>query len=193
MMQWCHCLRPASVEVATSSAKNSLEHSSETAPRSSVERGCETAEPQQDSSPNLRKPSPAKLPNVAFWGPKERWCNDAIAWSGLRGSGHFIRKMMPSTTIPSPLLWRAPLATRGSADYWWRDRFTWFSCYYTYCYFLLYIYIELLHPRNLTWNLKRSPSKRKLLLETIIFRFHVKFWGCRWLCWCFFSASTLRV
>ena len=59
----------ASVEVATSSAKNSLEHSSETAPRSSVVRGCETAEPQQDSSPNLRKPSPAKLPSVAFWSP----------------------------------------------------------------------------------------------------------------------------
>ena len=56
----------ASVEVATSSAKNSLEHSSETAPRSSVERGCETAEPQQDSSPNLRKQPPAKVPNVAF-------------------------------------------------------------------------------------------------------------------------------
>ena len=84
----------ASVEVATSSAKNCLEHSSETAPRSSVVRGCETAEPQQDSSPNLRKPTPAKVPNVAFWGPKERWCNDAIAWSGLRGSGHFIRKKL---------------------------------------------------------------------------------------------------
>ena len=59
----------ASVEVATSSAKNSLEHSSETAPRSSVERGCETAEPQQDSSPNLRKPTPAKVPNVASLRP----------------------------------------------------------------------------------------------------------------------------
>ena len=82
----------ASVEVATSSAKNSLEHSSETAPRSPGVRGCETAEPQQDSSPNLRKPSPAKVPNVAFWSPKERWCNDAIAWSGPRGTGHFIRK-----------------------------------------------------------------------------------------------------
>ena len=35
-----------------------------------------------------------------------------------------------------------------------------------------------LHPRNLTWNLKISPWKRKVLLETIIFRFHVKFRGC---------------
>ena len=34
-----------------------------------------------------------------------------------------------------------------------------------------------LHPRNLTWNLKRSPWKRRFLLETIIFRFHVKFRG----------------
>ena len=34
------------------------------------------------------------------------------------------------------------------------------------------------NPRNLTWNLKISPWKRKVLLETIIFRFHVKFRGC---------------
>ena len=32
-----------------------------------------------------------------------------------------------------------------------------------------------LHPWNLTWNLKRSPCKRRFLLQTIIFRFHVKF------------------
>ena len=32
-----------------------------------------------------------------------------------------------------------------------------------------------IHPRNLTWNLKISPWKRKVHLETIIFRFHVKF------------------
>ena len=33
-------------------------------------------------------------------------------------------------------------------------------------------------PRNLTWNLKISPWKRKVHLETIILRFHVKFRGC---------------
>ena len=37
----------------------------------------------------------------------------------------------------------------------------------------------LLHPWNLTWNLKRSPWKRRFLLETIIFRFHVRFRGSR--------------
>ena len=36
-----------------------------------------------------------------------------------------------------------------------------------------------LHPWNLTWNLKRSPWKRWFLLETIIFRVHVKFWGSK--------------
>ena len=36
-----------------------------------------------------------------------------------------------------------------------------------------------LYTRNLTCNLKRSPQKRKFPLETIIFRFHVKFWGDR--------------
>ena len=35
----------------------------------------------------------------------------------------------------------------------------------------------MLHSGNLTWNLKGSPQKRKFLLETIIFRFHVKFRG----------------
>ena len=34
-----------------------------------------------------------------------------------------------------------------------------------------------LHPWNLTWNLKINPWKRWFLLETIIFRFHVKFRG----------------
>ena len=34
-------------------------------------------------------------------------------------------------------------------------------------------------PWNLTWNLKRSPWKRRFLLETIIFRFHVKFRGSK--------------
>ena len=34
------------------------------------------------------------------------------------------------------------------------------------------------HLRNLTWNLKISPWKRKDHLETISFRFHVKFRGC---------------
>ena len=35
-----------------------------------------------------------------------------------------------------------------------------------------------LHPWNLTWNLKISHWKWRFLLETIIFRFHVKLWGC---------------
>ena len=34
-----------------------------------------------------------------------------------------------------------------------------------------------IHPRNLTWNLKISPWKRKVLLETMIFRFMLKFGG----------------
>ena len=40
-----------------------------------------------------------------------------------------------------------------------------------------WVHISWLHPRNLTWNLKGSPQKRKFLLETIMFRFHVKFRG----------------
>ncbi len=35
-----------------------------------------------------------------------------------------------------------------------------------------------LHPWKQTWNLKIPPWKRRFLLETIISRFHVNFWGC---------------
>ena len=35
-----------------------------------------------------------------------------------------------------------------------------------------------LHPPKQTWNLKMHPWKRRFLLETIISRFHVNFWGC---------------
>ena len=41
-----------------------------------------------------------------------------------------------------------------------------------------------LHPGKLTWNLKMDPWKRRFLLETIIFRFHVSFrGGTPILCW----------
>ena len=35
-----------------------------------------------------------------------------------------------------------------------------------------------LHPQMLTWNLKMMVSKRNLLFQGVIFRFHVKLWGC---------------
>ena len=38
---------------------------------------------------------------------------------------------------------------------------------------------EKLPSLKLTWNLKMTPWKRRFLLETMIFRFHVKFRGCR--------------
>ena len=37
-------------------------------------------------------------------------------------------------------------------------------------------------PQSLTWNLKINPWKRRFLLETIIFRFHVKLWGAMIFC-----------
>ena len=36
-----------------------------------------------------------------------------------------------------------------------------------------------LHPRKLTWNLKRMVSKRNLLFQGSIFRFHVRFRGSK--------------
>ena len=41
-----------------------------------------------------------------------------------------------------------------------------------------FTFVYGLHPRNLTWNLKIMVSKRTFLFQGLIFRFHVKFWGC---------------
>ena len=51
--------------------------------------------------------------------------------------------------------------------------------------------VKLILPRSLTWNLKISPWKRRFLLETIIFRFHVKFRGCN--SSCAFSLGRKRI
>ena len=37
----------------------------------------------------------------------------------------------------------------------------------------------MVHPRNLTWNRKIMVSKRTFLFQGLIFRFHVKFRGCK--------------
>ena len=39
---------------------------------------------------------------------------------------------------------------------------------------------KCVHPLKQTWNLKMNPWKRRFLLKTIIFRFHVSFRGCSW-------------
>ena len=41
-----------------------------------------------------------------------------------------------------------------------------------------FVFLNLL-PRNLTWNLKMMVSKRNLLFWGLLFRFHVKFRGCK--------------
>ena len=58
------------------------------------------------------------------------------------------------------------------------------------------MYIGYIHPWSLTWKLKISHWKRRFLLETIIFRFHVKLWGCIYLIyhinWCMTSSQKLK-
>ena len=61
--------------------------------------------------------------------------------------------------LPQPITLGDENDRHGTINHWW------FSKYLP------------IHPWNLTWNLKRSLWKRRFLLETIIFRFHVKFWG----------------
>ena len=56
--------------------------------------------------------------------------------------------------------------------------------------------IEANTPWNLTLNLKRSPWKRWFLLETIIFRFHVRLRGSRWKmmkAWDRYMTTTSRI
>ena len=47
---------------------------------------------------------------------------------------------------------------------------------YLSCHHLL-VALVIIPPRKLTWNLKMKPWKRRFLLKTIIFRFHVGFRG----------------
>ena len=51
-----------------------------------------------------------------------------------------------------------------------------------------------LHPRKLTWNLKMKPWKRRFLLKTIIFRFHVSFRGSidYWIYWTWIWCKNIR-
>ena len=53
------------------------------------------------------------------------------------------------------------------------------------CFCILHVFwkltprhIYLILPRNLTWNLKIMVSKRNLLFQGLLFRFHVQFQGC---------------
>ena len=44
----------------------------------------------------------------------------------------------------------------------------------------LYLMNKKLHPGKLTWNLKITCLKRKIIFQTSIFGFHVNFQGCKW-------------
>ena len=46
-------------------------------------------------------------------------------------------------------------------------------------------------PRNLTWNLKMMVSKRNLLFQGLLFRFHVKFQGVRFMSCLFYWFSNI--
>ena len=54
----------------------------------------------------------------------------------------------------------------------------WSSSWLDFLGALMMIRGKHVHPRKLTWNLKRMVSKRNLLLQGSIFRFHVSFRGC---------------
>ena len=59
-----------------------------------------------------------------------------------------------------------------------------------FCKFFLDLW-TLVHPRNLTWNLKMMVSKWTFLFQGLIFRFHVKFRGCSHF-WHHFKLFQLR-
>ena len=41
------------------------------------------------------------------------------------------------------------------------------------------MFFSFLHPGRLTWNLRIHPWKRKIIFQTIMFRFYVNLPGCR--------------
>ena len=51
--------------------------------------------------------------------------------------------------------------------------------YFFQCFCKHHLHQANLHQRKLTWMLKMDPRKRRFLLETTIFRFHVSFRGCK--------------
>ena len=53
----------------------------------------------------------------------------------------------------------------------------WFPVKFSYCWRNKTLY--LIHPGRLTWNLRIHPWKRKIIFQTIIFRFYVNLRGCR--------------
>ena len=61
--------------------------------------------------------------------------------------------------------------------YWLVNRDAYFMVYY-HPYITGVIPIQCLHLGRLTWNLKTTQLKRKIIFQTIIFRFHVNLPGC---------------
>ena len=62
-----------------------------------------------------------------------------------------------------------------------RSLFSWVPLHVIQCLEHVYIYIYIcIRPWSLTWNLRFSTPfwKRRFLLETIIFRFHMNLWEC---------------
>ena len=54
-------------------------------------------------------------------------------------------------------------------------------------------WFRFIHPGRLTWNLRMHPWKRKIIFQTIIFRFYVNLQGCNWLVgWMFFLLEDSR-
>ena len=88
-----------------------------------------------------------------------------LSWIFFRCCGDppifYVKERSDLRLIFNRPFWNIPYTTPSPTSFW--------NCW-----------LPELHPRNLTWNLKRSPLKRKLLLETIIFRFHVKFRRISW-------------
>ena len=80
-------------------------------------------------------------------------------WSGAGGCGLGRRGEMPRPEMVMPFVTQG--LWRGSARWW-------------------VVNTDFLHPGKLTWNLKRMVSKRNLLFQGSIFRFHISFRGSTW-------------
>ena len=70
---------------------------------------------------------------------------------------------------------RSFLPEKRGGHFFWFITFCW-------CKFLKPVVMKIINnllPQNLTWTLKMMVSKRNHLFQGLLFRFHVKFQGCR--------------
>ena len=122
--------------------------------------------------------------SIDVWGVVQKLISlvtPLIGWGGInQGTPKYSwcsAKKFPSTTYS----WKCPPRSLGGRFFSGEGSLWWFNeeKHDSHRFWRKDASYFCVHPRKLTWNLKMSPWKRRFLLKTIIFRFHVSFRGCK--------------